>query len=47
MRFIGESALEASCISGCGGKAPGPGVLDIAATASKVDDQYSVWNSLI
>ena len=29
--------LETSCISGYRGKAPGPGVLDIAATA-KVDD---------
>ena len=42
--FIGELVLEASCISGCG-KVPGPGVLDMAATVAKVDDQlYSVWN---
>ena len=37
MRLVGESALEASCISGCG-KAPGPGVLDMAAIAVEVDD---------
>ena len=40
MYLLGESALETSCISG-GGKAPGPGVSDIAATV-EVDDQYSV-----
>ena len=37
MRFVGESALEASCISGYR-KAPGPGVLDIAVTTMEVDD---------
>ena len=35
--FIGELALEASCISSYG-KVPGPGMLDMATTAAKVDD---------
>ena len=37
MRLVGELVLEISCISS-GRKAPGLGVLDIATTASKVDD---------
>ena len=42
MRFVGELALDTSSISSYRGKAPGPGILDIATTASDIDDQYSV-----
>ena len=43
MRLVGELAPDISSISSYRGKAPGPGVSDIATTASEVNDQlYSI-----
>ena len=34
--MLGELAPETSCISSCRGKAPGPGISDIATIAKKL-----------